>query len=59
MNGIGFISDTDVYLGGHLEFNHNLYIGIKDKHDKSIGLSYRHISNAGLFMPNVGRDFYL
>ena len=57
-HGLAFISTPDSYLGGYFpNFNHDLYVGIRDKTGNAIGLSYKHISNAGLMPPNVGRDF--
>lgn len=57
MSGVGFISEPDIYLGGHFQFHHDLYVGMKDSFGKSLGINYRHISSAGLYQPNLGRDF--
>lgn len=52
------ISTPDIYLGGNLPmFNGNLGVNIRDKHQNGIGLTYSHISSAGLVQPNQGRDF--
>lgn len=53
------ISNTDDYLGGHLQFNEELYIGLRDKIGNGIGLEYSHFSSGGLEMPNQGRDFII
>lgn len=58
IHGVAFISTPDSYLGGYFpNFNHDIYVGIKDSNENSIGISYKHISNAGLMPPNVGRNF--
>lgn len=57
-HGIATISTPDAYLGGYFpNFVHDLYVGMRDQRGVAIGLSYRHISNAGLMSPNMGRDF--
>ena len=56
--GLAAISSPDVYLGGVFpEFNGELYIGLRDRIGSGIGIQYEHISSAGIFNPNVGRDF--
>lgn len=54
--GVAALPLTDSYLGGHLEFKEDATIGAKDLQGKRIGLNYTHISSAGIFMPNHGRD---
>lgn len=55
--GVGLISSPDAILGGHPQFFADLGFGIKDPNKKvSLGFQYRHISSAGIFMPNLGRD---
>jgi Lipid A 3-O-deacylase (PagL) len=59
-NGIGLaiISSPDSYLGGIFpEFNENLYVGLRDKRGNGIGVEYEHLSNAGIYSQNMGRDF--
>lgn len=60
-NGIsvGFITNTDGYLGGNLNFNPELYVGVRDKEGSGIGIVYNHFSSAGLNPINMGRDFVL
>lgn len=58
--GICAISNPDSYLGGRFpQFNGELYVGLRDKHDNGLGVKYEHISSAGLITPNDGRDFYI
>jgi hypothetical protein len=57
--GIGLISSPDSVLGGHAQFFADLGVGIRDLKKKvSLGFQYRHISSAGIFMPNLGRDTF-
>lgn len=55
--GVGLKLPNDSYLGGPLQFNEQLEVGIRDKQNKSIGICISHISSAGIHKPNVGRDF--
>lgn len=55
--GVAAISETDNYLGGHFQFYEDVYFGLYEG-EASIGLSLSHISSAGLFKPNVGRNFF-
>lgn len=57
MVGPAYLTTIDSYLGGHYQFNHDFFVGIHDKSGKSIGASYKHLSSAGIYQPNVGRDF--
>jgi hypothetical protein len=54
--GVALITNTDSYLGGHEQFNEDLAIGIKDWRGVGLGINYKHISSAGLWQPNMGRD---
>jgi hypothetical protein len=54
-SGPAVISNTDVLLGGHFQFMEDLHLGIQDRNNY-IGVFYRHLSSAGLEMPNIGRD---
>ena len=60
-NGVGVtvISNTDSYLGGHLQFNSELYFGVRNKNGAGIGIEYSHFSSAGIYQPNIGKDFIL
>ncbi len=57
--GPSFLSHPDDRLSGHFQFNNDFELGIKGTNDISIGLNYKHISNAGIVMPNLGRDLLL
>jgi hypothetical protein len=56
-SGPTLISNPDILLGGNFQFMEDLHLGIQDKDSNYIGIFYRHISSAGLEMPNIGRDF--
>lgn len=57
--GIAAISSPDSVLGGPVQFVEEAGVGIRDK-DKfvGVGIFYKHISSAGIFKPNLGRDFF-
>lgn len=57
--GAGLITSPDSMLGGPFQFNTDLSIGVRDNNSYSIGLGYKHISSAGIELPNKGRDFML
>lgn len=57
--GISGITTTDSYLGGHFQFNGEIYLGLRDNKGNGIGVEYQHFSSAGLETPNVGRDFVI
>lgn len=57
LTGVAGLSNIDSYLGGHAQFNHDVAVGFKAKSGASLGLNYKHISSAGIFEPNYGRDF--
>lgn len=60
MHGLAYITNPDAYLGGSFpQFNHDIYLGVRDDRDRAIGLKYKHISSAGIFSPNMGRDFMM
>lgn len=54
--GPAVISSTDTRLSSYYQFNHDIELGVKNKNGLGIGLDYKHISNAGLKEPNLGRD---
>jgi hypothetical protein len=54
--GPALIGSPDSYLGGRFQFYDSLNFGIKDKDSNYIGISYRHISSAGIHDRNIGRD---
>jgi len=57
--GVGAITTPDSMLGGWFEFNQDFLLGVKDDKGHIIGLDYKHISSAGIYNPNRGRDFIL
>lgn len=54
--GPGYLQNPDEILGGHFQFSLDGGIGISDG-TTYIGLAWKHLSSAGLEMPNQGRDF--
>lgn len=54
--GVGYLSHTDSLLSSHFQFTHDLTIGLYDL-KSGLSLGYKHISNAGITLPNRGRDF--
>lgn len=55
--GIGAITNPDSMLGGWFQFNQDLLFGVRDNRGNMMGLNYKHISSAGIYIPNAGRDF--
>jgi len=45
-----------VLLGGHFQFMDEFHLGLQDVGGGGGGGGYRHLSSAGLEMPNIGRD---
>lgn len=54
---LGGITSTDEYLGGHLQFTENLFLGLKSHRDAALGAFFKHISSGGISSPNLGRNF--
>lgn len=57
--GIAGISHPDAQLSTNFEFIQNLGAGVRDRKGRFIGVEYQHLSNAGIQLPNYGRDFIL
>ena len=55
--GPSILSPTDDRLGTTLEISSDLEIGVRDERGVSMGIGYKHISNAGTGGVNLGRDF--
>jgi hypothetical protein len=55
--GLGGITSPDSMLGGWFQFTQDLLVGLRDRRGNMIGLVYKHISSAGIYSPNRGRDF--
>lgn len=58
MTGLAAITNPDIYLGGHLTFTHEIFIGVRDSGGTSFGAFFRHFSTGGLFPPDVGRNIF-
>lgn len=58
--GLAVITTPDAYLGGSFpQFTEELGIGIRGINATSVSLSYKHFSSAGIYNPNMGRDFFV
>lgn len=55
--GVGMITTPDSMLGGHFQFNQDLTVGVRDDAGTIFGFNYKHISSAGIYKVNRGRDF--
>ncbi len=55
--GPSLITTTDSYLSSQFQFNHDLEVGIKSKNGIEFMLGWKHMSNAGIVPPNLGRDW--
>lgn len=57
-SGLAIVSTPDIYLGGNFpQFQSEIGVTLRDKSGDGIGLTYSHISSAGILSPNQGRDF--
>ena len=54
--GVGLISRPDSQLGGHFQIFHDVNFGFSQG-GWGLGLGFKHISSAGIYSPNKGRDF--
>jgi hypothetical protein len=50
------ITATDSRLGSHFQFATDAGVGIRDMNN-FVNIGYSHISNAGIKLPNKGRDY--
>ena len=57
--GIALISRTDALLSTNFEFTEEIGVGVQDDLGRYIGMSFKHFSNAGIQLPNFGRNFIL
>lgn len=55
-SGPTVISSPDVLLGGRFQFMDDIHLGIQDKQGNYEGVMYRHLSSAGIYPVNIGRD---
>lgn len=58
-SGPALLSHKDSRLSSVFEFNNDVEFGLSDAKGTSIGVCFKHMSNAGLVFPNYGRDFGL
>lgn len=56
MAGPALVTNPDSYLGGPVAFTEDFYFGLSGNNKNTVGVMYKHISNAGLEQPNIGRD---
>jgi hypothetical protein len=54
--GPSYLQNPDQVLGGHFQFSLEGGLGIADNRTY-VGLAWKHLSSAGIEMPNQGRDF--
>lgn len=54
--GPALLTHRDADLGGNFQFNQDFTVGLRDSMS-SIGLGYKHISSAGFYKPNRGKDY--
>lgn len=54
--GIAGITQRDAYLGGPFQFTEEVFFGMREG-TAFIGTSCWHVSSAGIFRPNIGRNF--
>jgi hypothetical protein len=57
--GVALITSPDSMLSTAYEFTNDTVIGIRDSKGRAFGIGYKHFSNAGIQLPNKGRDFVL
>lgn len=56
--GLGAIAFPDAALSTYWQFCNDSAAGIRSKEGHSVALFYKHMSNAGIKLPNQGRDFF-
>lgn len=57
--GVNVSSKTDSVLSTAFNFKHEFSIMLKDRDQSGLALTYTHLSNGGMKLPNRGRDFIL
>lgn len=55
--GPSYVAHNDSLLGSNFQVAHEFGIGLRDKRGVRVGIVLKHFSNAGLHLPNQGRDF--
>lgn len=56
MFGPALIQTPDNKLSGHFQFHPTFGIGIKNTDNYALSFMWQHFSNAGIILPNAGRD---
>jgi hypothetical protein len=56
--GPALITTPDAKLSGHFQFNLSGAAGVKNRAGYGVGMKWEHFSNAGLILPNYGRDLW-
>ncbi len=56
--GPSYLHNPDQKLGGHFQFSLEGGVGMEDK-NFAIAMVWKHLSSAGINMPNQGRDFIM
>lgn len=56
--GPSFITRPDAKLSGRFQFHLSGGVGVKNRAGYGVGLKWEHFSNAGLILPNYGRDLW-
>lgn len=51
------VTSSDNTVNSYLQFGNKLGFGYQGQNGTSVGFYYRHLSNAGIQLPNKGRDF--
>jgi hypothetical protein len=57
--GPGVITSPDAWLGGHFQFDTELALGVMAGNGLGCGLAYGHVSSAGIYEVNKGRDWLM
>ena len=55
--GPAIITHTDALLGSNLQVHQEIELGLYDSRGVRFGLCAKHMSNAGIVKPNLGRNF--
>lgn len=56
--GVGFITHPDRKLGSNFQFFQDVEMGVRDDKGRTFGVFFKHVSNAGIVPPNIGRDYF-
>ncbi len=56
IQSVGVMTVSDSINSGYFQFAQDAHIGFKGIEGTAIQIGYKHISNLGISLPNVGRD---